>query len=395
MIARVRLGRRHLTRKVTPGPPREPPKPAQPPSPGWRRWMLPIALAITAFLIVISHTSSTTGPTFAYTDFAGRVQAGQVQSVTINDQGAVKGALKAGTRFTTRIPTALDNSAITQQLESQKVQVTAERSGGGSVLGSLLLIFLPLVLVAAFFLWSGRMAARSLSGGLSAIGRSRAKIIEAERPTTRFVDVAGYEGVKQEISEIVDFLRTPGVLPGTPARRRHPGLCRHPGQEGARYSPPPGSAAASVSADAGPRAGTEGGRRTVPSQVGVASKALRPARWSGRPRARTLPAFPGVHGHDDAVRDPAYGPGCGRLSAVIGYADPSSGCAQPQPGSSGIGAHTGQVRPVLHRAHVRCSSATSFLKPARPTRRYVRYRKRIRPSEVVRAELHEHPVVPG
>ncbi|MFB7209090.1 ATP-dependent zinc metalloprotease FtsH [Streptomyces sp. NPDC056255] len=46
-------------------------------------------------------------------------------------------------------------------------------------------------------------------GRVSAIGRARAKIIETERPTTRFEDVAGYGGVKQEISEIVDFLRSP------------------------------------------------------------------------------------------------------------------------------------------------------------------------------------------
>jgi cell division protease FtsH len=39
--------------------------------------------------------------------------------------------------------------------------------------------------------------------------RSRAKIIEAERPTTRFADAAGYEGVKQEVSEVVEFLRAP------------------------------------------------------------------------------------------------------------------------------------------------------------------------------------------
>lgn len=58
-------------------------------------------------------------------------------------------------------------------------------------------------------MWSGRRAARTPGGGLSANGRARAKIIEAERPTTRFEDVAGYEGVKQEISEIVDFLRSP------------------------------------------------------------------------------------------------------------------------------------------------------------------------------------------
>ena len=57
-------------------------------------------------------------------------------------------------------------------------------------------------------MWTGRAAQRQLSG-IGGFGRSRAKVIEAERPTTRFSDVAGYDGVKQEISEVVDFLRDP------------------------------------------------------------------------------------------------------------------------------------------------------------------------------------------
>jgi cell division protease FtsH len=60
-----------------------------------------------------------------------------------------------------------------------------------------------------FFLWIGRRGKSSMLGGASAFGRSRAKIIEAERPTMRFADVAGYEGVKQEVSEVADFLRAP------------------------------------------------------------------------------------------------------------------------------------------------------------------------------------------
>src|SRR5438094_8563200 len=66
-----------------------------------------------------------------------------------------------------------------------------------------------LLLIVGLFVWTGRAAQRSLAGGIGGFGRSRAKVIEAERPTTRFTDVAGYEGVKQEISEVVDFLRDP------------------------------------------------------------------------------------------------------------------------------------------------------------------------------------------
>jgi len=42
------------------------------------------------------------------------------------------------------------------------------------------------------------------------IGRSKAKVYDEDRPTTRFADVAGYEGAKAEVSEVVDFLKNPG-----------------------------------------------------------------------------------------------------------------------------------------------------------------------------------------
>ncbi|MEN1890819.1 ATP-dependent zinc metalloprotease FtsH [Streptomyces mirabilis] len=153
------------------------------------------------------HTTS-----LSYSDFVGKVGASQVQMVDINDKGAVSGALKDGTKFTTQIPTALGSGAQLQsQLTSHHVQIRASQSGsgGGSAWWSVLFSFLPFLVLIGFFVWMGRRAAGSVTGGLSAIGRSRAKIIEAERPTTGFDDIAGYDGVKQEISEVVDYLRNP------------------------------------------------------------------------------------------------------------------------------------------------------------------------------------------
>ncbi|MFF4587512.1 ATP-dependent zinc metalloprotease FtsH [Streptomyces sp. NPDC001388] len=209
MITSVRLPGRHSSRSAKPGPPHEPPRPPAPsPTPFWARWLLPLA-TLVLLLVVLTRTPSQHGASLSYSDFVGKVGGGQVKTVDINDKGAIKGSLENGTKFTTRIPTALDNSRLEQQLRSKKVEITASRSSSGSPLGTLLVLFLPLLLIVALFVWARRQAARTLGGGLSAIGRARAKIIETERPTTRFEDVAGYEGVKQEISEIVDFLRHP------------------------------------------------------------------------------------------------------------------------------------------------------------------------------------------
>ncbi|MCQ4083888.1 ATP-dependent zinc metalloprotease FtsH [Streptomyces sp. RB6PN25] len=173
--------------------------------------------------IVLLMSRAPSGPhatALSYSDFVGKVGASQVQTVDINDKGAVSGTLKDGTKFTTQIPTALGTgSQLQQQLTSHHVQITASQSSsGGSSILAIVLSFLPFLLLIGFFLWMGRRAAGSLTGGLSAIGRSRAKIIEAERPTTRFDDIAGYDGVKQEISEVVDFLRNPARYTAAGAR---------------------------------------------------------------------------------------------------------------------------------------------------------------------------------
>ena len=65
-----------------------------------------------------------------------------------------------------------------------------------------------MLLFVGFIVWMNRRAQGQM-GGIMQIGRSRAKTYSSEKPGTTFADVAGYEGVKQEIKEVVDFLKTP------------------------------------------------------------------------------------------------------------------------------------------------------------------------------------------
>jgi cell division protease FtsH len=209
MITRIQLGHTHLSRSVEPGPPKEPPKPTPPPPPAWRRWLLPIGMLILlALLFWPSFLRSSPTTKYSFTTFQSKVTGGDVKSVTIDSNGSVTGKLSNGSEFTSQIPTVLDRAPITQDLNAHHVQITATQAGGG-LLETLLPSLIWLILIVGLFVWTGRAARRSLAGGLGGFGRSRAKVIEAERPTTRFTDVAGYDGVKQEISEVVDFLRDP------------------------------------------------------------------------------------------------------------------------------------------------------------------------------------------
>ena len=69
-------------------------------------------------------------------------------------------------------------------------------------------LLLPVLLIIGFFVWMQRRAAGQM-GNVMSIGRSRAKAYTTDKPSTTFADIAGYEGVKQEITEVVDFLRMP------------------------------------------------------------------------------------------------------------------------------------------------------------------------------------------
>jgi cell division protease FtsH len=204
----ARPGTRHFSAPAKSGPPKEtPPKPAPPPPPGWRRWLLPLGFLITAALLFGPSLFAARPQSMDYSDFLRRVDAGQVQSVTINDKGSVDGKLQGGKDFTTQIPTAFDNAGLERQLTTKGVRIKATQSG--TSFWSVVLSFLPLLLLIGFFVWTGRQAQRQLAGGLGGIGRSRAKITDVDRPDTAFGDVAGYDGAKQEISEVVDFLRNP------------------------------------------------------------------------------------------------------------------------------------------------------------------------------------------
>ncbi len=209
MITRIRLDLRHMSRSADPGPPKEPPQPTPPPPPAWRRWLLPIGLIVLMLLLFgPSLLRGTPSIEYSFSAFQDKVTSDQVKSVSIDSNGAVTGVLYNDKNFTSQIPTALDQTQLTRELSQHNVQVTGTQAGG-SWISNWLPSLIWLALIIGLFVWTGRAAQRSLAGGIGGFGRSRAKIIEAERPTTRFTDVAGYEGVKQEVSEVVDFLRDP------------------------------------------------------------------------------------------------------------------------------------------------------------------------------------------
>jgi cell division protease FtsH len=199
---------RHLTGAAKPGQPNDrPPAPAPPPPPRWRMWLLPVGILITLVLLLIPHMTNTPSKSFSYSKFLSEVDAGDVHTASINPTGAITGTLKGGDNYTSQIPTAITDNQLAPTLKAHNVDVTGV--GQGSALLVDLLSFLPFLLLIGFFIWMGRRSARQLAGGIRGIGGSRAKVYDEDKPTTRFTDVAGYEGAKREVAEVVDFLSHP------------------------------------------------------------------------------------------------------------------------------------------------------------------------------------------
>ena len=199
---------RHATSSAKPGPGQDrPPAPAPPPPPRWRAWLLPIGLLATILLLFVPHTSSTPTHSYTYTKFLSQLHAKNLRTASIDPAGAITGALKKGGNYTSQIPLAINDTSLAPTLKADGVTVTGV--GSSSSLLDTLLSFLPFLFLIGVFVWIGRSSRKQLAGGIMGIGGSKAKVYDESRPSTRFADVAGYDGAKREVVEVVDFLKNP------------------------------------------------------------------------------------------------------------------------------------------------------------------------------------------
>jgi cell division protease FtsH len=201
-----------MSKQANPPPPGDKPTgSAPPPPPSWRNWIWPIGIfAILILFYVLPTRSPSTSLT--YSQFISDVSAHKVKSVELSGSvgGTSTGTLTNGTNFTVVIPPQAGQDALNNLTKNvPEVSTAPAGSGFGTELLIYLIVFgLPILLS----IWLFRRISRGAAGGLQGVlgvGRSRAKVFDEEKPSTTFADVAGYDGAKAEISEVVDFLRSP------------------------------------------------------------------------------------------------------------------------------------------------------------------------------------------
>jgi cell division protease FtsH len=178
-------------------------------------WLVAV-LVVSALLLGNLGRSDNKGE-LSYSEFLNNVRADQVERVKIDQvSGKINGVLKNGTEFHASGPQNTIPDEDIALLEEHKV-ARDYKPRSSDFLGSLLVWLLPFALLIGLWVWMGRRAQGQMAGIMS-IGRSKAKVYTTEKPKTTFADVAGYTGVKEEITEVVDFLKNAGKFKEIGAR---------------------------------------------------------------------------------------------------------------------------------------------------------------------------------
>lgn len=142
-----------------------------------------------------------------YSAFVNDVRQGNVKSVTISDQN-VTGTLQNGKTFTSYLPMRQDSVLLTDLL-SKGVSIKGKAPDQPGLLVHLLNL-LPWIVLFAIWIYVLRQQAGGGKGGAFSFGRSRARLLNADQVKVTFSDVAGCDEAKEEVKELVDFLKDPG-----------------------------------------------------------------------------------------------------------------------------------------------------------------------------------------
>ncbi|AFM32072.1 MULTISPECIES: ATP-dependent zinc metalloprotease FtsH [Stutzerimonas stutzeri subgroup] len=170
-------------------------------------WLIIAAVLVT----VMNNFSSPSEPqTLSYSDFLEQVKEGRVERVTV-DGFVIIGKRSEGDTFKTIRPAIQDNGLIGDLLDNN-VLIEGKQPEQQSIWTQLLVASFPILVIIAVFMFFMRQMQGGAGGkgGPMSFGKSKARLLSEDQVKTTFADVAGCDEAKEEVHELVEFLRDPG-----------------------------------------------------------------------------------------------------------------------------------------------------------------------------------------
>jgi cell division protease FtsH len=168
-------------------------------------WVVLFLLILALFNMFSGGQTTSASRSLSYSEFIARVDAGEVAAVTIDGERVIVRG-KDGNQYLTIRPEG--DEGLTERLITNKVEIRAEAQQQSGFM-SILSLWLPfLVLIGIWIFFMNRMQGGG-KGGAMGFGKSRAKLLTEKQGRVTFDDVAGIDEAKEELEEIVEFLRNP------------------------------------------------------------------------------------------------------------------------------------------------------------------------------------------
>lgn len=168
-------------------------------------WVIIGLLVVALFNLFQSSNRQGTEQKLAFSDFVAQVEGNQVEDVTIQGR-EITGTLRSGVEFNTYAP---DDPNLVSRLTEHDVRITAAPREEVHPLLGMLLSWLPFIVIVGVWIFFMRQMQGGGGRGAMGFGKSRAKLLTEKSGRITFEDVAGVEEAKQEVEEVVEFLRDP------------------------------------------------------------------------------------------------------------------------------------------------------------------------------------------
>jgi cell division protease FtsH len=171
-------------------------------------WVVIAVVLLTVFQSFGGRSSSSSSSNLKYSDFLTQVKQGQVQEVLIEGQ-SITGKLKSGVAFSTYSPET-DNSALIGDMDRANVSIVGKPPEQPSLLVHIFVSWFPfIVLIGLWVFFMRQMQGGGGGRGAMSFGKSKARLLSEDQINISFNDVAGVDEAKEEVGELVEFLRDP------------------------------------------------------------------------------------------------------------------------------------------------------------------------------------------